>query len=110
MTARQRKERDGSQRSSDAAAVPVRERRVIISKQFREDLTYWVENDRGIALRCLELIDQIARDPFHGIGKPERLKYEPPNTWSRRLTDEHRIVYVVEGDRVELLTARYHYE
>ncbi len=49
-------------------------------------------------------------DPFRGIGKPERLRHGVVNTWSRRLTEEHRIVYVVEGDRIEFLTARYHYE
>lgn len=49
------------------------------------------------------------RDPFEGIGKPEPLKYFPAGTWSRRLTQEHRIVYLVADDRIDFLQARYHY-
>jgi len=72
-------------------------------------LRYWVEVDRKIALRALELIENIMRDPFSGIGKPEPLKYLAPNTWSRRLTQEHRIVYLVSDKRIDFLQARYHY-
>jgi toxin YoeB len=68
-----------------------------------------VETDRKIALRVLELVEAIAGDPFAGIGKPEPLKYLAPGTWSRRLTQEHRLVYLVIGDRIEFLQARYHY-
>lgn len=72
-------------------------------------MRYWVEVDRKIALRALELIENIMRDPFSGIGKPEPLKYLAPNTWSRRLTQEHRIVYLVSDKRIDFLQARYHY-
>ena len=68
-----------------------------------------METDRKIALRVLELVEAIARDPFEGIGKPEPLKYLAPGTWSRRLTQEHRLVYLVTGDRIDFLQARYHY-
>ena len=68
-----------------------------------------METDRKVALRALDLVDAILRDPFSGIGKPEPLKYLAPGTWSRRLTQEHRLVYLVRGDQVDFLQARYHY-
>jgi toxin YoeB len=68
-----------------------------------------VETDRKIALRVLDLVEAIARDPFEGIGKPEPLKYLSPGTWSRRLTQEHRLVGLVTGDRIDFLQARYQY-
>ena len=77
--------------------------------EFREDLRYWVEAERKVAIRALDLIETIMRDPFAGIGKPEPLKYLLPGTWSRRLTQEHRIVYLVSDDRIDFLQARYHY-
>ena len=77
--------------------------------EFIEDLRYWVDTDRKVALRALNLIEAILRDPFTGIGKPESLKYFGPNAWSRRLTQEHRIVYLVQDERIDFLQARYHY-
>lgn len=77
--------------------------------EFREDLRFWVETDRKIALRALAIIEAVLRDPFSGIGKPEPLKYLVPGTWSRRLTQEHRIVSLVSDDRIDFLQARYHY-
>jgi toxin YoeB len=68
-----------------------------------------VETDRRLALRALELVEAILRDPFTGIGKPEPLKYLAQGVWSRRLTQEHRIVYLVRDDRIDFLQARYHY-
>jgi toxin YoeB len=84
-------------------------RNAIFHPEFREDLRYWVETDRKIALRAFELIEAIMREPFSGIGKPEPLKYLASGTWSRRLTQEHRIVYLVREDRIDFLQARYHY-
>ena len=81
-----------------------------MESQFTEDLRFWVEIDRKLALRIMDLVKEIVRDPFNGIGKPERLKYFRDNTWSRRINDEHRLVYVVENDRIRFKTARYHYE
>ena len=86
-----------------------KERDAVFHPEFREDLRHWVETDRKVALRAFDLIEAIARDPFDGVGKPEPLKYLAPNTWSRRLTQEHRIVYLVGADRIDFLQARYHY-
>jgi len=69
-----------------------------------------VQADRKVALRVFDLIEAIVRDPFAGIGKPEPLKYMAPGAWSRRLTQEHRIVYLVRENRIDFLQARYHYE
>jgi len=84
-------------------------REVVFHPEFREDLRYWVETDRKLALRCLDLVEAILRDPFSGIGKPEPLRYLAPDTWSRRLSQEHRVVYLVSRDRIDFLQARYHY-
>ena len=84
-------------------------REAVFQPEFREDLRYWVEVDRKIALRAFDLIEAIMRDPFTGIGKPEPLKYFSPGVWSRRLTQEHRIVYLVRDMRIDFLQARYHY-
>jgi toxin YoeB len=84
-------------------------REAVFQPEFREDLRYWVETDRKVALRAFDLIDAIMRDPFTGIGKPEPLKYLASGAWSRRLTQEHRIVYLVRTDRIDFLQARYHY-
>lgn len=81
----------------------------VFQPEFREDLFFWVETDRKIALRAFKLIEAIMRDPFAGIGKPEPLKYLAPGVWSRRLTQEHRIVCRVSDDRIDFLQARYHY-
>lgn len=77
--------------------------------EFLEDLQHWVETDRRVAKRLLDLMRICLRTPFEGIGKPEPLKYLGPNVWSRRLTEEHRCVYVVKADRIEFLQGRYHY-
>jgi toxin YoeB len=85
------------------------ERSAVFQPEFIEDLRYWVETDRKLALRAFDLIEAILRSPFEGIGKPEQLKYLSPSAWSRRLTQEHRIVYLVRDDRIDFLQARYHY-
>lgn len=90
------------------AKLPVK-REAVFQLEFREDLQYWVEADRKVALRALDLVEAILRDPFIGIGKPEPIKYLGADTWSRRLTQEHRIVYVVKHDRIDFLQARFHY-
>jgi toxin YoeB len=82
----------------------------VFHPEFIEDLRYWVQTDRRTATRALDLVEAILTDPVAGIGKPEPLKYLAPNTWSRRLTQEHRIVYLVKDERVEFLQARYHYK
>ena len=82
---------------------------MIVQDECLEDLRHWVETNRKTALRVLDLIEAALRDPFEGIGKPEPLKYLASGTWSRRLTQEHRIVYLVSNERVDFLQARYHY-
>ncbi len=77
--------------------------------RFREDLQFWVETDRRTALRLLQLVEAVMRDPFEGIGKPEPLKHELAGAWSRRITQEHRLVYLVREARIDFLQARYHY-
>jgi toxin YoeB len=86
-----------------------KDREAVFQPEFIEDLKYWVKNDRKTALRLLKLIEDILCDPFAGIGKPEPLKYLAPGTWSRRITQEHRIVYLVRDERIDFLQARYHY-
>lgn len=81
----------------------------VFHPEFIEDLRYWVESDGKTALRAFELVEPILRDPFSGIGKPGPLKYLAPGVWSRRLTQEHRIVYLVRDRRIDFLQARYHY-
>lgn len=85
------------------------ERITVISTRFLEDLRYWIETDRKTGLRVLELMAVIAADPFKGIGKPEPLRHEFAGCWSRRITQEHRVVYRVKSDRIEFLQARFHY-
>ena len=65
--------------------------------------------ERSVALRALIIVEAVPRDPFTGIGKLEPLKYLAPGVWSRRLTQEHRIVYLVGGNRIDFLQAKYHY-
>lgn len=88
---------------------PRKKREAVLHPEFLDDLRYWVQTDRRTASRALDLMEAVLADPFAGIGKPEPLKYLAPNTWSRRLTQEHRIVYLAKDDRVEFLQARYHY-
>jgi toxin YoeB len=84
-------------------------RAAVFHPELREDLRYWVSTDRRIALRAFDLIEAILRDPFEGLGKPEPLKYLAAGAWSRRLTQEHRLVYLVTNERIDFLQARYHY-
>ena len=86
-----------------------RDREAVFQPEFIEDLKFWVKNDRKTALRVIKLVEDILRDPHAGIGKPEPLKYLAPGTWSRRITQEHRIVYLVRDKRIDFLQARYHY-
>jgi toxin YoeB len=85
------------------------ERHAVFHREFLEDLRFWVKTDRNAALRILELVEATLRDPFQGIGKPEALKYVLAGCWSRRITQEHRLVYKVGETRVDFLQARCHY-
>ena len=81
----------------------------VFHSEFREDLRHWVRTDRRVALRILDLIEAVLRDPVRGIGKPEPLKFYLQGCWSRRITEEHRLVYLLRESRVDFLQARYHY-
>jgi toxin YoeB len=81
----------------------------VFHPEFREDLRFWVQTDRKIALKVLDMIEAIIRDPFKGIGKPEPLKYLAEGAWSRRLTQEQRIVYLIRSKQIDFLQCRYHY-
>jgi len=76
---------------------------------FLEDLEFWARTDRRRALRTLKLVEAVLRDPFEGPGKPEALRGQLAGRWSRRIDQEHRLVYAVENDRVIFLSARHHY-
>jgi len=81
----------------------------VLDPKFREDLRSWVETDKRVALRILDLMEAALREPFTGIGKPEPLKYIFAGCWSRRITQEHGLVYRVSGRYVYFLQAKYHY-
>jgi toxin YoeB len=81
----------------------------IIDGNCVEDLQWWSKENPKICAKALDLIEHVLREPFTGLGKPEPLKHLGANTWSRRLTGEHRLVYVVFSDRVNFVMARYHY-
>ena len=77
--------------------------------EFRRDLEFWIKTDRRVALRVMEFVEAVMRDPFQGVGRPEPLKHELAGCWSRRITPEHRLVYKVSESRIDFLQARYHY-
>jgi len=83
--------------------------RLVFTPHGWEDYQHWVQTDRATLKRINRLIDDVRRDPFTGIGKPEQLRHLLAGTWSRRITEEHRLVYLVDGDDVVILQARYHY-
>ena len=84
-------------------------RSLVFDRTAFEDLGWWVRQDRRKAVRVIEMIQEIERDPFAGKGKPEPLKHELAGCWSRRIDEEHRIVHQVTGDRIRILACRYHY-
>ena len=83
--------------------------RLVFTPHGWEDYRYWVETDRAMLKRVNRLIEAALRDPTSGIGKPEPLRHLLSGAWSRRITDEHRLVYLVDGDDLVILQARYHY-
>lgn len=74
-----------------------------------EDLKWWIEQDRKVALRIIRLVENIQESPFEGLGKPEPLKHELSGLWSRRIDREHRLVYEVRQDKIRILACRFHY-
>jgi toxin YoeB len=84
------------------------QRRTVVQPTFFADLQHWVRADSRIAARILELVAEVERDPFRGKGKPEPLKHAWRGHWSRRIDTEHRLIYRVHADHVELVSARDH--
>ncbi len=84
-------------------------REAVFHQEFREDLRFWISTERRIALRVLELVEAVLQNPFAGIGKPEPLKHLLAGAWSRRITQEHQLVYLIQTKRIDFLQARYHY-
>lgn len=96
-------------RQRTRTVTPSERRSAVVQPQCLEDLRWWVSEQPRVAVRILDLIEQVLRTPFTGTGKPEPLRYLGANVWSRRITQEHRLVYRVSEERVDFLQARYHY-
>lgn len=75
-----------------------------------EDFTRWASEDKKLYKRLVSLIKETSRNPYIGLGKPEALKHELQGYWSRRINDEHRLVYKVEADRLIVISCKYHYK
>lgn len=75
-----------------------------------EDYLYWQKTDKKILKKINDLINDIARHPFKGLGKPEPLKYKYRGFWSRRITEEHRLIYKVKDDEILIAKCRFHYD
>ncbi|KAA6337474.1 Toxin YoeB [termite gut metagenome] len=86
--------------------------RIILSPEALEDLEYWKAMDASIVKRIKRLLEDISQHPDTGLGKPERLKYGLSGKWSRRINSEHRIIYKINDDKIEVLvlSMRYHYK
>ena len=82
---------------------------VVFAPQAWEDYLHWQSVDRSIVKRINRLIAEASRSPFDGIGKPEPLKHNLSGFWSRRISEEHRLVYTVDGDALQIVMCRYHY-
>lgn len=82
---------------------------LVFTPQAWQDYLYWQTTDMRQVKRINQLLKEIAREPFAGVGKPEPLKFELQGCWSRRIDGEHRVVYKVTGSSVWLLLLRYHY-
>ncbi len=80
------------------------------SSQFKKDLKWWFKYDDKKAAKILDLVTEVIKNPFQGIGKPEPLKYLDSDIWSRRIDLEHRLIYRVTQHQIDFLTCRFHYE
>ncbi|MEX0781499.1 MAG: Txe/YoeB family addiction module toxin [Dehalococcoidia bacterium] len=106
---RYRVEHRGAARQARSARGVSQGRNAVLAPRCFEDLTYWARLDRKITNKILGLMGECLRTPFTGTGSPEPLRYWPGGAWSRRITQEHRLVCRVFDDRVEFLEARHHY-
>ena len=95
---------------AQSPAVPDDERQAILLHDFRRDLTHWIASDPRLALRIMRLIEDVLRDPISGLGKPEPLRHAAHGQWSRRITDEHRMIYRIRQAGILFMYARGHYD
>lgn len=84
--------------------------RLVFDDQAFDDLAWWVEHEVRTAKKIISLIEEVRRHPFEGRGKPEPLRHELAGCWSRRITQEHRLVYEVKSGEIRLLFCRFHYK
>ncbi|MFH5878172.1 Txe/YoeB family addiction module toxin [Arthrobacter sp. NA-172] len=82
---------------------------ILYTDKAWDDYVYWLGTDKAMTKRINSLIKDCQRDPFEGIGKPEALKHQLAGYWSRRITEEHRLVYAVEPEQLVIIAARHHY-
>jgi toxin YoeB len=82
---------------------------LLFTPESWEDYLYWQKNDKKLLRRINELIKDVRRSPFEGIGKPEPLRYQLQGCWSRRIDQEHRIVYAIDDDLIKIIACRFHY-
>lgn len=99
--------RKGEGKAASSSPPPGRSLR--FTPEFFDDLLFWIGTNPRVASRLVRLLRETEERPFQGIGKPEPLRHKYHGYWSRRLTDEHRIVYRVTDDMIEFMTARFHY-
>ncbi len=83
--------------------------KLIFSEHAWEDYLYWQRTDKKVLRRINALLKEVQRSPFTGVGKPEPLRHNLSGYWSRRVTDEHRLIYKIEGDGLLIVQLRYHY-
>ena len=84
-------------------------RKVVFHSKAFDHFNQWLKEDKKISRKIIELIYDIDRSPFSGLGKPESLKYELSGMWSRRITTEHRLVYEITSDEIIIISCKYHY-
>jgi len=85
-------------------------KRIVFEESAFQDFAQWATLDKKLYQRLVGLITDVLRNPFEGIGKPEPLKYELKGYWSRRINDEHRLIYKVTDDSIIIIACKYHYE
>lgn len=83
--------------------------RIVFTPHGWDDYLFWQTSDRSTLKRVNRLLEDISRDPFAGIGKPEQLRHALAGAWSRRIDEEHRLVYLIDGEDIVVVQARYHY-
>lgn len=83
--------------------------RFVFTSHAWQDYNFWQTTDGSTLRRINRLLDDVARDPYRGIGKPEQLRHALAGAWSRRIDEEHRLVYLIDGDDIVIIQVRYHY-